>query len=83
MPVKLVRPDGYTRVRPVCLAEGDEQRPFWRIVTDKASGTSELFIYDEISYWALNASDFSNQLAAVNASELVVRVNSLTITVLR
>lgn len=50
----------------------------WRITNADASDgdTAEVFIYDMIGDWGVTAQDFVNDLAAVTAPNLSVRVNS-------
>lgn len=41
-----------------------------------ADGVAEILIYDEIGFWGVTARDFMQQLAAIDAPTLRVRINS-------
>lgn len=47
-----------------------------RIVTNQASDVADVYIYGEISRWSVNAKDFADQLAELNAKTLNVYINS-------
>lgn len=75
------RPRMASRVPPQRFVDragpDDAPAPFWRIVQAKATDApAEVFIYDEISWWGLNAADFAKELAAVDAKEIILRLNS-------
>lgn len=44
-------------------------------ITDEA-GTAEIYLYDEIGYWGITASDFVEQLATIGAGRITLRINS-------
>ena len=44
--------------------------------TDNGTDVSEVYIYDEIGFWGTTASDFVQQLAAVNADQIDLHLNS-------
>jgi ATP-dependent protease ClpP protease subunit len=48
----------------------------WYRITNHDTGTADLFIYDEIGYWGVTASDFLNDLSAITATSINVRINS-------
>jgi len=48
----------------------------WYRIEAHDTGTADLFIYDEIGYWGVTASDFLNDLSAVTATSINVRINS-------
>jgi ATP-dependent protease ClpP protease subunit len=48
----------------------------WYRFTNHDTGTADLFIYDEIGMWGVSASDFLNDLSAVTATSINVRINS-------
>ena len=52
------------------------QREWFRLVVDKAAESAELFIYDEIGYWGTTASEFAQQLAALDVKAITLRINS-------
>ena len=68
------RPAAARRTPPTTRAV-DAQAPFWRF-ENKASDTAELMIYDEVSFWGVNAQDFAKDLAQVTAPNLTLRINS-------
>lgn len=51
-------------------------REWFRIVQAKAADAAEVFIYDEIGYWGTSASDFAQQLAALDVGTINLRINS-------
>jgi len=61
-------------VRPVArLREG---RNDWYRIENKASQTADVYIYDEIGYFGVTASDFVQDLATVTAKNIVIHLNS-------
>lgn len=48
----------------------------WYQINNKADGDVEILIYDEISYWGVDAATFARELAAVDTDKLTVRINS-------
>lgn len=61
--------------RPVAQRPSDSQ--WFKIITDAAKpATAEVWIYDEIGYWGITASDFAQQVASLNVSTIDVRLNS-------
>lgn len=48
----------------------------WPEIVAAADGTTEVLIYDEISYWGVDALDFARQLQAVDTKQITVRINS-------
>jgi len=62
--------------RPPAVAS-EATRSWYRItIDDHDTGTADLFIYDEIGMWGVSASDFLNDLSAVTATSINVRINS-------
>jgi ATP-dependent protease ClpP protease subunit len=60
--------------RPVAkLRQG---RTDWYKITNLADDTAELYIYDEIGWFGVTAADLANELRAVTASTISVRLNS-------
>lgn len=53
----------------------DPDKKFWNFV-NKDPKTTELFLYDEISYWGINAQIFAEELSVVDTDNITVRVNS-------
>lgn len=51
-------------------------KPWYRI-TNQADGKAELFIYDEISFFGVTADQFTRELIATEAQEIIVRINSI------
>lgn len=50
---------------------------WYKIITDAAKpAVAEVWIYDEIGYWGISASDFAQQLAALSVTQIDVRLNS-------
>lgn len=45
-------------------------------ITNQAASTAEVYLYDEIGYWGVTASDFLNALATVDADAIDLHVNS-------
>ena len=68
------RPAAARRTPPTTRAV-DAQAPFWRF-ENKTATTAELMIYDEVSFWGVNAQDFAKDLAQVTAPNLTLRINS-------
>jgi ATP-dependent protease ClpP protease subunit len=68
--VHVDRPKG---ARPLNLREG---RRDWYRITNHATGTAEIWIYDEIGYWGVTAADFVAALAMVDATDITVHINS-------
>lgn len=55
-------------------AEGRSARPWYRI---EAAGTeAAVYIYDEISYWGITASDFIEEINGLAVDSMVVHINS-------
>lgn len=50
-------------------------KPWFEIVA-AADGVTEVLIYDEISYWGVDAAEFARQLQAVDTKKITVRINS-------
>lgn len=57
-----------TRPRPV------PDRQWYRI--DNSAATAEVWIYDEIGYWGVTASDFVTELQEITAPNLTVHLNT-------
>ncbi|MFH0980863.1 MAG: head maturation protease, ClpP-related [Planctomycetota bacterium] len=45
-------------------------------IENKAADEATIYLYDEISFWGINAGDFVQGLAAIDASTIHLRVNS-------
>lgn len=59
--------------RPAARTRG----PNWFEIRNAVTGgTAEVFIYDEIGYWGVTAQDFARQLAALDVTDIQVRLNS-------
>jgi len=58
------------------LARLQNSRTDWYRIQNKAGETPEIFIYDEIGYFGDSAKGFADQLAKIDAGELVVHLNS-------
>lgn len=66
--------DHLRTARPIArLKQG---RTDWYKLSNLANGEAELYIYDEIGYFGVTASDLVTQLAAVSAPTINVRLNS-------
>jgi ATP-dependent Clp endopeptidase proteolytic subunit ClpP len=50
--------------------------PSWRLVRNQASSTTEIYLYDEISYWGVTAADFVRELQDVDTDEISLHINS-------
>ena len=48
----------------------------WYRVESKASDEADIYIYDEIGYWGLTASDFVRDLQAIKASRINLHLNT-------
>lgn len=48
----------------------------WFKIVNHNTNEADLYIYDEIGYWGVTASDLLNQLAELQASTINVRINS-------
>lgn len=48
----------------------------WYEIRNIDDDTAEVFIYDEIGFWGVTATDFSRELSQVKASNLNVRINT-------
>ncbi len=48
----------------------------WRIVDHDDGAPAEMWLYDEIGFWGVTAAEFCQALAGLDASEIVLRVNS-------
>lgn len=66
--------------RPLRLARPRAQlkqgRQDWYRITNKAANSAELYIYDEIGYWGISASDLVNELKSLDVSTIELRINS-------
>jgi ATP-dependent protease ClpP protease subunit len=51
-------------------------RPWYEFKAAKDSDSVEIRIYDSIGWWGVTASDFAAELDKVDASEIVLRINS-------
>ncbi len=61
--------------RPVAQRSPDSQ--WFKIITNAAKPTTaEVWIYDEIGYWGITASDFAQQIASLSVNTIDVRLNS-------
>ncbi len=69
------RPAAARRTPPTTRAVDAQVSPFWRF-ENKTADTAELMIYDEVSFWGINAQDFAKDLAQVKAPNLTLRINS-------
>jgi ATP-dependent protease ClpP protease subunit len=49
---------------------------WYKIVNHDPGDTADLYIYDEIGYWGVTASDLLNELSALTATTINVRINS-------
>lgn len=57
--------------------KADDRRQWFRIENNLGQpGVACIYIYDEIGYWGVTASDFVMALQAVNATQLEVHLNS-------
>lgn len=45
-------------------------------VENKTNGEATLYLYDEIGYWGTNAAEFVNDLRAIDADTIHLRINS-------
>ena len=70
------RPAAARRTPPPTRAVDAQAAPFWRFENKTAPDTAELMIYDEVSFWGVNAQDFAKDLAQVTAPNLTLRINS-------
>lgn len=48
----------------------------WRVVNHDDGGPAEVWLYDEIGFWGVSAEEFCRALAGIDASEILLRVNS-------
>ena len=55
-------------------AEGRTARPWYRI--EAAGSDAVVYIYDEISYFGITASDFVKEINGITAGEITVHINS-------
>lgn len=63
------------RTKP--LKPTGNQSPWFRMETDPAGTSAEVYIYDVIdSYWGVNASEFVRELQALDVETINLRVNS-------
>ena len=51
-------------------------RPWFEFRAAKGDGPAEIRIYDSIGWWGVTAKDFAAELDQVDASEIVLRINS-------
>lgn len=51
-------------------------RPDWYRITNSNDGTADVYIYDEIGYYGVSASEFAQELDKTNASTINLRINS-------
>jgi len=56
------------------LPEG--KRGGWYSITNLSQSEAEVYIYDEIGFWGVTASEFMNDLAGITASKITLRINS-------
>lgn len=52
------------------------KKDWYRIENLAGSGTASIYIYDEIGYWGITATDFIRELNAVTASRIDLHLNS-------
>jgi len=60
--------------RPV--AQLKQGRTDWYRISNKTGLAPEVYIYDEIGYWGVTASDFGRDLQALDADALTIHINS-------
>jgi ATP-dependent protease ClpP protease subunit len=48
----------------------------WYRIDNKASASSDVYIYDEIGYWGVTAQDFVDDLKSVKSKAITVHINS-------
>lgn len=59
------------------LAQLRQGRNDWyRIQNNASSGTATIYVYDEIGYWGVTASEFVAELAQLNVASIDVHLNS-------
>lgn len=51
------------------------EKPWFEILA-AADGVTEILLYDEISYWGVDAQEFARQLQTVDTKKVTVRINS-------
>jgi ATP-dependent protease ClpP protease subunit len=51
-------------------------RDWYRVYNHAASSSAEIFVYDEIGFWGVSASDFVREVAALNVKTISLRINS-------
>lgn len=66
---------GLDRTRPANRAQSLDRHDWFRI-TNANNDTATVVIYDEIGYWGTTAADFTQQLRALDVSQIEVRINT-------
>lgn len=55
---------------------GASAREWYKIVNEAQKDEATVYIYDEIGYWGVTASDFASDLRDITASKIKLRINS-------
>lgn len=56
--------------------EGPQGDRGWYSIKNVSDTETEVFIYDEIGFWGVTASDFVRELADIRANKITLRINS-------
>jgi ATP-dependent protease ClpP protease subunit len=76
-PINLAAAIGARRTsRPANRAQPKHRDGWYRIANSTDGTTATVSIYDEIGYWGTTASQFCDELAALDVTQIDVRINS-------
>lgn len=67
---------GHRHARPANRAQSGEPRAWYRIQDGVDGASADITIYDEIGYWGTTAQGFVDELAALDAPQINVRLNT-------
>lgn len=56
--------------------EGEKKNQTWYSITNLSKTETEVFIYDEIGYWGITASDFVRDFSEIKTNAITLRINS-------
>lgn len=62
--------------RPENERPGGESRPWYRIVTNQAAQEADVYLFDEIGWYGVTASNFVEELANIVATSITLHINS-------
>lgn len=75
---RAVELSGYQRPKTLDVASTplDEAKPWYRLVENRQADSATVYIYDEIGFFGVTATDFVAELDACKAKDITFRINS-------